>query len=245
MKDRTVLYRHDGLALTGRLALPAGVPRAVVLIVPTIIGPAPIMWQRAEALAALGYAAMVADYYGAAGPDQGDMAAVRAAADALRADSRHYRDRFLAALDALRSQPGFGELPAFAFGYCMGGQAVLELARDGAELDGVISFHGLLDTAAPAGRGVIQARLLVCHGHRDPMVPPDQVRAFQDEMDAARADWHLHIYARAKHGFTDPASDARGLPGIAYDRSADRQSWAAALAFVDEISAASSGELPD
>lgn len=245
VKERTVIYRHDGVELTGRLALPAGVPRAVVLVVPTIFGPTPLMWERAEALAVHGYAAMVADFYGANGPDQGDMAAVRAAADALSADSRFYRDRFLAALNALRSQPGFGEFSAFAIGYCMGGQVVLELARDGAELDGVVSFHGLLDTKAPAQQRTVQARILVCHGHRDPMVPPEQVRAFQDEMDAAKADWHMHIYARAKHGFTDPASDARGLPAIAYDHSAHRQSWAAALSFLDEMSDSGDRDLPE
>jgi len=116
----------------------------------------------------------------------------------------------------------------------MGGQAVLELARAGEDLALVASFHGLLDTQRPAA-SAITPRILVCHGDRDPMVPRAQVTAFWEEMDAVGADWHFHAYANVKHGFTDPASDARGLPAIAYDGSADRQSWAALTSLLDEV----------
>jgi dienelactone hydrolase len=125
-------------------------------------------------------------------------------------------------------------LPLAAIGFCMGGQAALELARDGAPLGAVVSFHGLLDTGLAAEPGQITARILVCHGDADPMVPRSQVLAFWEEMDAARADWHFHAYSGVRHGFTNPAK-VEGNPAVAYDASADRQSWAAMLSLFDEV----------
>jgi dienelactone hydrolase len=140
----------------------------------------------------------------------------------------------LAALAALRSQPAANGLPLAAIGYCMGGQAALEVARTGADLVLVASFHGLLETARPADRP-IAPRLLICHGDADPMVPREHVARFWEEMDAVGARWHFHAYSGVKHGFTDPGSDARGLPAIAYDASADRQSWVALTGLFDEV----------
>jgi dienelactone hydrolase len=122
-----------------------------------------------------------------------------------------------------------------ALGYCMGGGAALEMARGGQDLVAAISFHGLLATSLPAQPGAVKARLLVLHGDADPMVPREQVAAFMAEMDHAGADWHLHAYSGVRHGFTDPASDLRDLDAVAYNASADRQSWAAAMAFFDEV----------
>ena len=120
-----------------------------------------------------------------------------------------------------------------AIGFCMGGCAVLELARDGADLLAVTSFHGLLDTAAPA-TGPIAPRILVCHGDADTLVPRSQVTGFWEEMDAAAANWHFHSYASVAHGFTNPRM-LDGAPNPAYDASADRQSWAAMHALFDEV----------
>ncbi len=116
----------------------------------------------------------------------------------------------------------------------MGGQAALELARDSAPLEAVVSFHGLLDTGLPAEPGAITARILVCHGDADPMVPRSQVLAFWEEMDAAQANWHFHAYSGVKHGFTNPAK-VEGNRAVGYDASADRQSWAAMLELFDEV----------
>ena len=173
---------------------------------------------------------MIADFYGEPVPSF-DAAGPLAAK--LRATPQGYRARLRAAIAALRAQaPG---LPMVAIGYCMGGQAALEAARDGAELVLAASFHGLLDTQQPAEPGAVRARLLVCHGDADPMAPHEQVLAFWNEMNAAGARWHFHAYSGVKHGFTDPESDARGLPAIGYDASADRQSWAALMAMLDEV----------
>jgi dienelactone hydrolase len=141
----------------------------------------------------------------------------------------------VAALAALRALPEAQGLRLGAIGYCMGGQAAIEAARAGEDLFAVASFHGILSTGLPAEAGTVRARILVCHGDADPMAPRQQLHAFWDEMDAAGADWHFHAYAGVKHGFTDSGSDARGMAALAYDTSADRQSWAALTSLFDEI----------
>lgn len=224
-------YRDRETALTGWLARPSGAPRAAIAIFPTIANVLPAIEHRARLLAGQGYLAMIADFYGA---PVADFAAARPLAEALRADVDHYRARLSAALDALRRHETAAGLAIGAIGFCMGGQAVLELARAGEDLDLVVSFHGLLDTQRAATKP-IKPRILVCHGDQDPMVPRSQVLAFWEEMDAASADWHFHSYAGVRHGFTDPASDARGLAAVAYDASADRQSWAAMTSLFDEV----------
>jgi dienelactone hydrolase len=224
-----IAYAEGGTALTGWLARPSGTPRAAVVVFPTIANFNPPVERRARMLADAGYLAFVADLYGVA---EGDWQALAAE---LRADVSRYRARLAAAVATLRALPAARGLPMGAVGYCLGGQAALEAARDGQDLVAVVSFHGLLDTGQRAQPGAIRARLLVCHGDADPMVPRAQVNAFWEEMDAAGARWHFHSYSGVRHGFTDPGSDARGLPAIAYDASADRQSWAAMLALFDEV----------
>jgi dienelactone hydrolase len=227
---QSISYAHNTTALTGWLARPSGTPRAAVVIFPTIANVNEHMERRARMLADAGFVAMIADYYGAPVPS---FEAVGPLAQKLRATPAHYRARLAAAIATLREQaPG---LPMVAIGYCMGGQAALEAARDGQDLVLAASFHGILETQAPARPGAIKARLLVCHGDADPMVPHEQVLAFWNEMNQAGADWHFHAYSGVKHGFTDPASDARGVPAIAYNASADRQSWTALMAMLDEV----------
>jgi dienelactone hydrolase len=227
-----IAYQDGAVALTGLLARPQGTPRAAVVVFPTIANATPAIERRAAMLAEAGYLAMIADFYGE--PVE-SFEASRPLAEKLRADVGRYRQRLAAAIAALRELPEAAGLRMAAIGYCMGGQAALEAARDGADLAAVASFHGLLDTAKPAEPNAIKARLLVCHGDADPMVPREQVLAFWQEMDRAGANWHFHGYSGVKHGFTDPGSDARGLPAIAYNTSADRQSWSALMDFLDEI----------
>ncbi|MDR2858754.1 MAG: dienelactone hydrolase family protein [Novosphingobium sp.] len=222
-------YRQGDAGLTGWLSRPTTPARAAVIIFPTIANVNEHMRRRARMLADAGYVAMIADFYGVA---QGDWQAL---AGDLRADTARYRARNAAAVAALRAHPAAAGLPMAAIGYCMGGQAALETARDGQDLQAVVSFHGLLETGRRAEPGAVKARILVCHGDADPMGPRDHVLAFWQEMDAAGANWHFHSYSGVRHGFTDPDSDARGLPAIAYDASADRQSWAAMLSLFDEV----------
>ncbi|WP_417621471.1 dienelactone hydrolase family protein [Parasphingorhabdus sp.] len=226
-------YHHGDVELAGYIAQPSRYPRAGILIVPTIAGPNKLMRDRARWLASLGYSAMVCDIYGQGFVE--DMHIARKLADELRADAQYYRERFRCALEELRSRSRLSNRRIGAIGYCMGGEAVLEMARSGEDLALVVSFHGLLATPLPAERGTVKARILVCHGRADPLVPPEQVRSFLEEMDVSEADCHMHIYSGVVHGFTDPASDARSLEAVKYNASADRQSKAAMLSMFDEI----------
>lgn len=225
-------YAHGDVQLTGWLARPQGAARAAIVLFPTIVNVTPAVERRAAMLADLGYLTLIADFYG---EPVADFAASGLLAQKLRADVDQYRGRISAALAALHDLPDAAELPMGAIGYCMGGQAALEAAREGHDLFAAVSFHGILATGRAAKSDSVRARLLVCHGDADPLVPREQVLAFWDEMDAAGASWHFHAYSGVKHGFTDPDSDARGLPPIAYDASADRQSWAAMTSLFDEI----------
>lgn len=229
MKLEQVSYSESGTALTGWLARPSGTPRAAIVVFPTIANFNAPAERRARMLAEAGYLAMVADFYGVA---DGDWQAL---AKDLRADVSRYRSRLAAAVATLRACPEAAGLPMGAVGYCMGGQAALEVARDGQELAVAVSFHGLLETGKQAEPGTVKARILVCHGDADPLVPRAHVTAFWEEMDAAGAKWHFHSYSGVKHGFTDPGSDARGMAAIAYDASADRQSWAAMFSLFEEV----------
>ena len=227
-------YTDGDIALTGLLARPAGKARAAIVVYPTIMNPTPAVRDKAEALAAAGYLALVADYYGT---QPGSFDQARALAAGIRPGPQFYRQRLRATVRALVSLPEAEALPAAAIGFFMGGQAVLELARDGAPFFAAVSFHGLLDTDLPSEPGAIRARLLVCHGDADQLVPRSQVIAFWEEMDAAGADWHFHSYSGVKHGFTNPYPSP-GNSTVQYDASADRQSWAAMHSLFDEILAA-------
>lgn len=231
-----IAYDDHGTALTGWLARPAGPARAAVLVWPTIMNVTPAIERRAAMLAELGYLALIGDFYGA--PVR-DFADAQDKAAIFRSDVDHRRQRLFAGMDALRSLDAAQGLALATIGYCMGGQAALELARAGADLRAAVSFHGVLESQRPPQPGSVKARILICHGDADPLAPRDKVLALWEELDAAGARWHFHSYSGVKHGFTDPGSDARGLPAIAYDASADRQSWAAMLSLFDEVFAAS------
>ncbi|WAT18392.1 dienelactone hydrolase family protein [Aurantiacibacter sp. MUD11] len=224
-----VAYEDAGTALTGLLARPEGSPRAAVLVFPTIMNPTAAVEAKARSLAEDGYLALVADFYGKT-PASFDEA--RLFAGEIREAPELYRQRLRASLRALARIEEVKDLPFFVIGFCMGGQAALELAREGAPVDAAVSFHGLLDTQVPAQRDSVSARILVCHGDADPMVPREQVLKFWQEMDRAGANWHFHSYSGVKHGFTNPAPTEN--PATAYDASADQQSWAAMHSLFDE-----------
>ena len=225
----TIAYRDGDVNLAGHLVRPARAPRGAVVVFPTIKNISPAVEAKAHALADAGYLAMICDFYGA---QPADMDEAYRWANALTADPVVYRARLHAAVAAL--QAAAPSLTMAAIGFCMGGQAALELARDGADLALVASFHGLLETKAPARPGAVRARILVCHGDADPLAPRAHVLAFWEEMDRAGANWHFHSYARVRHSFTNPDSPA-GNPALAYDASADRQSWAALTSLLNEV----------
>ncbi len=189
---------------------------------------------RAEDLARLGYVVLCADVYGkgvrASNPQEaGTLAGV------YKKDRALYRRRLGAALECLRGDPEVDRMRIAAIGYCFGGTGVLDLARSGADLRGVVSFHGGLDTPAPASRGSIRASVLALHGGDDPWVPPAQVAAFEEEMRLSGADWQVTTYGGAVHAFTDPDAGTDPSKGAAYDARADRRSWEAMRNFLLEV----------
>ncbi|HSQ95330.1 MAG TPA: dienelactone hydrolase family protein [Croceibacterium sp.] len=230
MSPERVSYSEGETALTGLLYRPEEKPRAAVLVYPTIMNVGGVVLNKAESLAEHGYLTFLADFYGK-NPDNFEQS--REFAAEIRPQPEVFRRRIRRAIGALVSLPDAEGLPLAAIGFCMGGGAVLELAREGAPLEVVVSFHGLLATDMPAEPGKITARILICHGDADPAVPRSHVTAFWEEMDAAGADWHFHSYGGVKHGFTNPAPPHS--PAVAYDASADRQSWAAMFELFDEV----------
>ena len=229
----TPLAYVDGeTALTGWLARPSGPARAAVAVFPTFMNTTPGVEAKALALVEAGCVALVGDFYGPETP--GDAQAAFAAMERLRADPHAMRKRLRATLEVLaETAPG---LPIIAIGFCLGGMAVLELARDGADLALAASFHGLLTTQLPAA-APITPRLLVCHGDADTLVPRADVTGFWEEMDRVGAQWQFIAFAGVAHGFTNPLTPDR-KPNPAYDPRSDRQSWNALMDLIDEIAPA-------
>jgi dienelactone hydrolase len=145
------------------------------------------------------------------------------------------RQRAKTGLDVLMSHKLTDIMRVAAIGYCFGGGVVLELARSGADLNGVVSFHGNLDNPNPADTKNINTRVLVLHGAADPNVKMEQVIAFWKEMNGTTVDWQLNMYGGAVHAFTNPATGNDPKKGTAYNEKADSRSWEALKLFFSEI----------
>jgi dienelactone hydrolase len=141
----------------------------------------------------------------------------------------------MAGVGVLSSSPLCDPKRIAAIGYCFGGTCVLELARSAADIAGVVSFHGGLDTPTPEDTKQIKCKVLVLHGGDDPHVPAKDVEAFENEMRTGGVDWQLVVYGGAVHGFTNPASGNDKSRGAAYDEKADRRSWEAMKVFFAEV----------
>jgi dienelactone hydrolase len=236
MKTETLEYRHaDGVISHGFLALPDGTERRPGVV---IFHEAPGLDEhpkrRARMLAELGYVALAADLYGA-GRVAGSGPEALSMMEALRSDEAKLLSRIRTSFDTLAAQEGVDPGRIGAMGYCFGGLCALELARSGAPVPAVVTFHGLLTTNHPAEPGKVKARIMVCTGAEDPLVPPEQVLAFEQEMSRAGVDWQIIVYSGAKHSFTNTASDQIPMPGFGYSPSADARSWNAMCAHFAEV----------
>ena len=190
--------------------------------------------ERAERLADAGFAALAVDMYGG-GRQASSSAEGLQWTKALRADVPTLRARIRAAFDALRARAEVDPERIAAIGYCFGGTTALELARSGASVRGVVSFHGGPTTEMPAGPGQISAKIVSITGADDPFIPIYQVTAFIEEMKRAQADAQVMVYTGVQHAFTNPRADERGIPGLAYNRLADERSWTTMMQFFAEI----------
>lgn len=229
-------YKHGDVVLLGYLAYDDAVAgkRPGILIVHEWMGHNPYVRKRAEQLAELGYVAFALDMYG-----KGVMA--KDAQEAAKMSSIYKNDRTLmraratAGMEVLVKQPQVDADRVAAIGYCFGGTTALELARGGAKLSGVVSFHGDLATPTPDDAKNIKGKILACHGADDPFVPGKVVEAFREEMRKGGVDWQLIEYGGAVHSFTNPGAGNDNSKGAAYNAHADKRSWAAMKTFFNEI----------
>lgn len=232
---KNVSYKQGKVALEGYLAYDDAVTgkRPAVLVVHDWMGISAETRRRVDMLAALGYVALAADVYGKGVRPTTPEAAGKQAGK-WKGDRPGLRARVRAALDFLFKRPEADPARSAAMGYCFGGTAALELARSGAPVTGVISFHGGLSTPAP-GLTAFKGKLLVLHGADDPHVPPAEVAAFEQEARDAGLDWQLVAYGGAVHAFTNPGAGTDKSKGAAYDERADRRSWQAMQQFFAEL----------
>lgn len=232
---RLVDYDDGHINYQGMVALDDAQPgtRPGVLIAHTIRGRSAFEEGKAEALAELGYAALALDVYGK-NELRTDDDNTRSQMNALKANRGELARRLAFSLKILKEQPEVDASQTAAIGFCFGGLCVLDLARSGEELAGVVSFHGLLDAPDNAVARSIDTKVLVLHGWDDPMATPDSVLALSREMTAAHADWQIHAYGNTVHAFTNPAANDRNR-GTVYDAAADRRSWVAMTNFLNEL----------
>jgi len=236
---QSVDYASQGATLKGYLAFDESIEgkRPGVLVVHEWWGLNEYARKRAQMLAELGYIALAVDMYGdgktAMHPDDAGKFSSE-----LMKNFDVAKTRFLAALDFLKQQPMVDQKKIAAIGYCFGGGVVLNMARQGADLKGVASFHGSLAAIRPAKIGIVKAKILVLHGEDDTFVKPEQIEGFKKEMSEAKVDFQFISYPGAVHSFTSPDADALGkkfnLP-LAYNADADKKSWDELRMFLKKI----------
>ncbi len=229
-------YKDGTTLLEGYLAVEKSTQkkRPGVLVFHEWMGVADHEKAACDDLAKAGYIALAADVFGK-GKRPSSMEEAAANANHYRGGDRALmRQRAAAALTALRAQPLCDGRVA-AIGFCFGGTCALELARAGADIKGVVTFHGGLNTQTPAMANTLKAKILALHGAEDPFVPPAEVAAFQDEMRKAHADWQFVQYSGAVHSFTNPGAGNQPEKGFAYNATAAKRSWQAMLSFFAEI----------
>ena len=235
MKKELVDYNDGSAELEAFVAYEeADSPKPLVLVAHDWSGRRDFACKAAERVAGMGYVGMAVDMYGKGvfGSD-GDVELNSSLMDPLASDRAMLRDRIAAALVAGRNLSQVDAGKVAAMGYCFGGMCVLELARSGADVSGVISIHGIFSPGDIPNKD-IKAKILCLHGHADPMVPPDQVLAFETEMTKAGADWQVHAYGNTMHAFTNPAANNPDF-GTMYDEVAERRTYQALANFLDEI----------
>lgn len=235
LHTETIDYKQGDTTCEGYLAYDDAVkgPRPGVLVVHDWMGCDSYAKMRADMLAKLGYVAFAADIYGK-GVRPANRQEAGEQAGKYKGDRALLRARVNAALDVLEKQSQCDTKRVAAIGYCFGGTTVLELARSGADIAGIVTFHGGLDTPTRDAKN-IKCKVLICHGADDPLVPATDVAALQDEFRKAGLDWQMIYYSGAVHAFTRQDAGSDNSKGVAYNEKADKRSWQAMRDFFSEI----------
>jgi dienelactone hydrolase len=236
VKGADVEYRDGSAVLQGYVAYDAARKgkRPVVLIAHDWDGLGSYEKMRANMIAKLGYLAFAVDVFGK-GIRPTTTEAASAEAGKWYKDMAGLRRRMRVALDSVKKNPLADPKRIAIIGYCFGGTSALELARSGADLRGVVTFHGSLTTSNPADAKNIKAKILVLHGVADPFVTPSDVIAFEKEMRAGHVKYRIVRYPGAVHAFTIPDASKWGIAGAKYNASADKKSWEEMRQFLREV----------
>ncbi len=234
MTEKTVAHEFAGEALNSIWVGTGGAARGTVIMVPTFCGLSELELGFARDLAGRGYAVLVADLWGRSYDAATEREAAFGHMGVLKQDRSALRDRMLALVEVAKAQEGVDPARIAAIGYCFGGLCVLDLARAGADIAGVASFHGLFDALDLPPQN-ITAKVLALHGWADPMVPPETVVGLAAELTEAGADWQIQGYGHVGHAFTNPHAGQIGFDGVAYNEAAARRSKAALHDFLDEL----------
>ncbi|MEM9618132.1 MAG: dienelactone hydrolase family protein [Pseudomonadota bacterium] len=229
---RTVDYEIDGVSYEAVLASNGADAKPGVMICHAWAGRSDFEVDKAKALAELGFTGVAVDLYG-----KGVLGSSTEECQALMTpfveDRPMLQSRLAKILDVVKDQKEVDAQKTAAIGFCFGGLCVLDMARSGADLEGVVSFHGLLGAPGNTAKK-ISPKVLALHGWDDPMAPPSDVEALGKELTDAGADWQLHAYGGTMHAFTNPAANDPDF-GTVYDKDADRRSWTAMKSFLEEV----------
>lgn len=235
LQHRLVDYTDGDSVFEGRIVWDDSFlgPRPGVLVAHAWGGRSGYEDGKADGLARLGYAAFALDLYGkgvrGSNPEENG-----ALMQPLLDDREMLQQRLLVSLATLREQPEVEEGRTAAIGFCFGGLGVLDIARTGEEIAGVVSIHGLFGAPGNTSGNTVKAKVLALHGWEDPMATPDDVNSLAAELSAMGADWQLHAYGNTMHAFTNPAANSPDM-GTVYDATADRRSWQVITNFLEEI----------
>jgi dienelactone hydrolase len=235
MITKTIDYQDGSRQLEGYLAYnETDKPKPAVLVAHDWSGRREFACKAAERLAGMGYVGFALDMYGKGifGADS-DNERNGALMSPFAKDRALLRQRIKAALNAVRQLPQIDAAKVAAMGYCFGGMCVLELARSGADVQGVISIHGIFAPGNVTNKK-ITAKVLCLHGHDDPMVPPEQVLAFETEMTQAEVDWQVHVYGGTMHAFSNPKANNPGF-GTVYKEVAANRAYQSIANFLGEV----------
>jgi len=235
IQTRTIAYQHAGLTYEGLLAWDdaASGPRPGVAVAHTWAGRSEFEDNKAVELAGHGYVGFALDMFGKGVRGEGAEQCQGLIAPLL-ADRALLQDLVNLGVGVMSEQAEVDASCVAAMGYCFGGLTVLDLARSGAMVRGVVSFHGLFNPPGNTAGTRIEAKVLCLHGYADPMATPEDLLALAQELTAADADWQVHAYGNTLHAFTNPQANDPGF-GAVYSAAADRRSSQALYNFLEEV----------